>query len=106
MKKHILDRIKDTIEKHSMIAAGDLILVGLSGGADSVCLLALLNALKDDLSIGLSAAYIDHGFRPDETPSEMDFCSKLCSKIDIGFSFRKVDAKAYATSEGLNKQEA
>ncbi|MGO9952530.1 MAG: tRNA lysidine(34) synthetase TilS [Dissulfurispiraceae bacterium] len=106
MKKDILDRFKDTIAKHSMIASGDIILVGLSGGADSVCLLALLITLKNDLNIGLSAAYIDHGLRPDETPAEMDFCSKLCGRMNIGFSTRKVDAKAYAASERLNKQEA
>jgi tRNA(Ile)-lysidine synthase len=106
MKRHIKDQVKNSIAKHSMISAGDRILVGLSGGADSVCLLNILDHLKDDLGVELSAAYIDHGFRPDETPAEIKFCSKLCRERHIAFSTRKIDAKAFAESESLNKQEA
>jgi tRNA(Ile)-lysidine synthase len=106
MKREIQDKVKNTIEKYSMISSGDRILVGLSGGADSVCLLILLNNLKDVLCIELSAAYIDHGFRPNETPAEMDFCSKLCRSNNVAFSTSKVDAAAYADSNALNKQEA
>ena len=86
MKRHIIDRVKDSITKHSMISAGDRILAGLSGGADSVCLLNILDHLKNALGVELSAAYIDHGFRPDETAAEIEFCSKLCSERNIAFS--------------------
>jgi tRNA(Ile)-lysidine synthase len=106
MKKHIIDLVKDSIAKHSMISAGDRILAGLSGGADSVCLLSILDHLKNALGVELSAAYIDHGFRPDETTAEIEFCSKLCSERNIAFSTTKINAKVYAESEGLNKQEA
>ncbi len=106
MKKHIIDLVKDSITKHSMISAGDRILAGLSGGADSVCLLSILDHLKNALGVELSAAYIDHGFRPDETAAEIEFCSKLCSERNIKFSTTKINAQVYADSEGLNKQEA
>lgn len=81
-------------------------MTGLSGGADSVCLLTVLSKLRDALGIDLSAAYIDHGFRPDETPAEMEFCSKLCKERNIAFTTRNIEAKEYAEKEGLNKQEA
>ena len=105
MIKTLADKAKETIAKHSMISAGDRILVGLSGGADSVCLLTILLRIKDDLGIEISAAYIDHGFRPDETPNEIEFCSRFCSARSIDFSTQKIDVKAFAESEGLNKQE-
>jgi tRNA(Ile)-lysidine synthase len=68
MLKTLSNKAKETIAKHSMLSAGDRILIGLSGGADSVCLLTLLLKLKNDLGIEISAAYIDHGLRPEETP--------------------------------------
>lgn len=89
-----------------MIAVGDHILVGLSGGADSVCLLTMLNHMKAEYELTVSAACIDHGFRPSETPAEIDFCRLLCSKLDITFETRKIDPAAFAKREGLNKQEA
>jgi tRNA(Ile)-lysidine synthase len=106
MKKPLADKVKETISRHSMISCGDTILVGLSGGADSVCLVAILHNLTNDLGIKLSAAYIDHGLRPEEIPSEVDFCTKLCGERNITLTIRKIDPKAYAVNEGLNKQEA
>jgi len=81
-------------------------LIGLSGGPDSVCLLSVLASLKDDLGIELSAAYIDHGLRPAETPAETDFCSNLCKRLDIPFYSLQINVKSHAESKKLNKQEA
>ena len=106
MKKPLADKVKDTITKHSMISRGDNILVGLSGGADSVCLVAILLNLTTDLGVELSAAYIDHGLRPEEIPSEVHFCNKLCDERNINFTVRKIDPQSYAANEGINKQEA
>jgi tRNA(Ile)-lysidine synthase len=89
-----------------MISQGDRVLVGLSGGADSVCLVAILINLTHDLGIELSAAYIDHGLRPEEIPSEVAFCRKLCDDRHVNLIIRKIDPKSYAADEGLNKQEA
>ena len=106
MLKTLADKVKTTITKYSMISGGDRILVGLSGGADSASLLTVLLKLKDDLGIEISAAYIDHGLRPRETPDEIEFCRKLCSDRQLPFAVRKIDVKSYADREGLNKQEA
>lgn len=89
-----------------MLQSGDHILVGLSGGPDSVCLLSILNILKNEFGILLSAGYIDHCLRPDETPSEIEFCKGLCSTLNIPFIVRAVDVESLAKSKGINKQEA
>jgi tRNA(Ile)-lysidine synthase len=102
----ISDRIVATVEKYSMLKGGDTVLVGLSGGPDSVCLLHLLHRLKEKIGLKLYAAYVNHNLRPEETPGEIEFCTNLCKKLLIDFTVKSIDVNAYAKDQGLNKQEA
>jgi len=106
MKRTIPELVRAIIAKYSMISRGDRVLIGLSGGPDSVCLLNVLASLKDELDIELTAAYIDHGLRPAETPAEIDFCFNLCKGRDIPFTARPIDVRLHAEAKRLNKQEA
>ncbi len=103
---NLLDKVKTTIKKHSMLCEKDRVLVGLSGGPDSVCLLMLLNQLKEEYKLDLHAIYIDHGLRPDETPDEIKFCKELCERLNISFTTKSIDVISHAKELGLNKQEA
>ena len=89
-----------------MLYEGDRVLIGLSGGPDSVCLLHALNNLKDEYKLALHAIYIDHGLRPDEIPAEIEFCKKFCETLGVPFITKSFDVKSYAMDYGLNKQEA
>lgn len=60
------------------------IVLGLSGGPDSVFLLYLLHALKHENHINIIAAHLDHGWRA-ESPNDAEFCKQLCQKLDITF---------------------
>ncbi len=112
VKGHILanpdlpDKVDSTIKKHSMLAGSETVLVGLSGGTDSVCLLTLLNRLKDEYKLELHAIYIDHGLRPEEIPGEIEFCKNLCENLKIHFITKSIDVTSYAKEHSLNKQEA
>ncbi|MBF0541284.1 MAG: tRNA lysidine(34) synthetase TilS [Nitrospirae bacterium] len=86
-----IKKVFNFAKKYKMFAKGQKILVGLSGGADSVCLLNVL--LTFDLNI--SALYVDHGLRPTQTPSEIEFCSNLCSKLKVDFMVESVDVYQY-----------
>ncbi|MDI6744597.1 MAG: tRNA lysidine(34) synthetase TilS [Thermodesulfovibrionales bacterium] len=103
---NLLGQVNTAIKKYSMLAEKDRVLIGLSGGPDSVCLLHALNKLKDEHKLALYAIYIDHGLRPDEIPSEIEFCKKLCENLGVPFITKSVDVKSYAREYGLNKQEA
>ncbi|MEW6117004.1 MAG: tRNA lysidine(34) synthetase TilS [Nitrospirota bacterium] len=103
---NLLDHIKNTLRKYAMLSHGDIVLIGLSGGADSVCLLVVLDRIKAEYGITLSAAYIDHGLRPDETPREIAFCSALCSALGVPFFTQAIDVPSYAREKGLSTQEA
>lgn len=101
----LIERVRNTIRKYSMFSGGD-ILIGLSGGPDSVCLAVILDKLKEDFNLSLSALYIDHGLRPEETGKEADFCRNFCDERGISFIGESIDVKAHAEKEGMNPQEA
>ncbi|MEF9438517.1 MAG: tRNA lysidine(34) synthetase TilS, partial [Candidatus Mariimomonas ferrooxydans] len=103
---NLLKAALNTINKFSMLTGGDSVLIGLSGGPDSVCLLIILDKLKEDFGLTLSAVYVDHGLRPDEVEHEISFCKKLCSSLGITFFSKSVDVREYAKKKRLSKQEA
>ncbi|MBI4846987.1 MAG: tRNA lysidine(34) synthetase TilS [Nitrospirae bacterium] len=102
----LLKKVKETISKYSMLSEGDCVLIGLSGGPDSVCLAAILDKLKKDFNLSLSAVYVDHGLRPDEVEAEKAFCREFCDGFGINFFCESVDVKGHASDTGLSKQEA
>jgi len=59
----IFEKTLSTIKKYNLIEKGDKIVLGLSGGPDSVCLLHLLNRMKDVLDIEVYAAHLNHQIR-------------------------------------------
>ncbi len=66
------------------------IAVALSGGPDSVCLLYLLNEIKNEFSLTLSAAHLNHGIRGAEADRDEAFCVSLCKKLNIPITVKKV----------------
>jgi tRNA(Ile)-lysidine synthase len=102
----ILRKIRKTVGKYSMLSDSDHVLIGLSGGPDSVCLAVILDRLRKDFNLSLSAVYIDHALRPDEVKRELEFCEALCKELSISFHRRTLDVRKYAKDNGLNLQEA
>lgn len=99
-------RVRETLLKYKMLNVGDSVLVGLSGGADSVCLLLALSELKEEMGIKrLAAAHINHGIRK---TAERDtyFAEELCKKNSIEFFCRYADIPALAAEKGLCEEEA
>ena len=58
-------KVRHTISFHDMVQQDDIVVVAVSGGPDSVCLLDILNELQDELGVQLRVAHFDHGLRPD-----------------------------------------
>ena len=59
----LVSLVRDTMEKYHMVREGDHIAVGLSGGADSVCLLHVLFSLREERGLSLAAVHVHHGLR-------------------------------------------
>ena len=89
-----------------MLSGQERVLVALSGGPDSVCLLYVLKDLKEEFRLDLSVLYVDHGLRPEEAVGEKEFCKNLCAKLKLPFLTKSIDVKSYAEENKLNRQEA
>ncbi|SPD76234.1 tRNA(Ile)-lysidine synthase [uncultured Desulfobacterium sp.] len=85
----IIAKVKKTISRFDMIRPKDRVVVAVSGGADSVCLLDILNRIKDDFEITLFVAHFDHGLRPAEDDEETAFVEALAGALDIPFVTQK-----------------
>lgn len=93
-----------------MIKNHSTVLVALSGGADSVCLLLLLNEIKrqcaNELDFALEAVHVEHGIRGAESRADAGFASDLCKRLHIPCHVHSVDVPQYAKSHGLGLEEA
>ncbi|HHY42159.1 MAG TPA: tRNA lysidine(34) synthetase TilS [Thermoanaerobacterales bacterium] len=95
-----------TIKKYNMVKEGDKVIVGVSGGPDSVCLLHLFNKFRRQLGILLYVAHLDHMFRGKESEEDARFVETLCHNWNIPFFSDKVDVPAYAKKSGLSPEDA
>lgn len=102
MKKKALQ----TISKHNLIEKGMHIVVGLSGGPDSVCLFDILRELSRELELGIYAVHINHQLRPGDAEEDQKYVEELCQKYDIPCYVFVEDCNALAIREGLTSEEA
>ena len=78
------DKVLMTIEAYQMLSDCHTLGIGLSGGADSVCLAHILSANKDKLGVSvIKGIHIHHGIRGDEADRDLEFSRKICEKFDI-----------------------
>ena len=82
------EKILDTINKYNLIESGDKIVLGVSGGPDSVCMLVCLNKLKAKLNFDIVVAHINHLIREDSTEDEQ-YVENTSKKMGIKFYCRK-----------------
>ena len=102
----MLDKIKHTIKKHNMISSGDSIVVGFSGGPDSLCLLHILLQLKDEYNLSICAAHINHLIRGEEAKRDEDFARKFCETNNIKFFLKREDVNSLAKKMKMSSEEA
>ena len=98
--------IKRYIEKNQLICPGDGVVVGLSGGPDSVFLLYALHTLQARMDFTLRAVHVHHGIRGAEADRDEAFSAELCAKLAVPFQAVHVEAPAYAAQHGLSLEEA
>jgi tRNA(Ile)-lysidine synthase len=87
--ENIIKKIRGTILQYGMISQGDRIVVAVSGGPDSICLLNVLNRISKDLEIELVVAHLNHGLRPDEDEVETQLVWDLARSMNVPFETEK-----------------
>lgn len=91
--------------KH-MTDRGDGVLAAVSGGADSVCLLLLLNGMAAELGIRVFAFHMNHGIRGEEADRDEQFVEELCKQLEIPLTVAHEKVETYAEEHGLSGEEA
>lgn len=99
-------QVKQYIRQEGLLAEGDHVIVGLSGGADSVCLLYCLLSLREVLGITVSAVHVHHGIRGEEADRDANFCSRLCMHEKIPFRLLHADVPEEARKRNRSLEEA
>ena len=103
--KDIYGEVKAYIERYRMISERDMVLAGVSGGADSVCMLSILQKLRKEVPFRLMVVHVHHGVRED-AQKDADYVEELCRKWEIPFFLKKVDMAGYAKENSLSPEEA
>ncbi|MCC5912100.1 MAG: tRNA lysidine(34) synthetase TilS [Clostridiaceae bacterium] len=102
----MLDKIKKTIKKHDLIDFGDKIVVAVSGGPDSICLLHTLHSLKEEFQLQIYAAHLNHNFRGIEAQIDAQYVANFCEELNIISFIKSMDVQKHAKENGLSLEEA
>lgn len=105
-KCDLFRKVRQTIEEEKLLSYGDSVLVGLSGGADSVALLRILLALGEESHYRISCAHVNHGLRGVDAKRDMQFVTELCEKLEVPLVVLEEDVKDYALRCHLSLEEA
>ncbi len=105
-EKTVGQRVIGFVREHSLVSAGERLVVAVSGGADSVCLLHILAQWQRELGAELHIAHLDHGLRGAESDSDARYVSDLAYHLDIPATVERRDVAAYRNQEGCSLEEA
>lgn len=103
-RRELIGQLRATILTHGMILPEDRIIVAVSGGPDSVCLLHLLHRLSSEFSASLVVAHFDHGLRPGEDESETALVRTLAA--DLGLAFETERSRVALGTGGSREERA
>lgn len=93
------NRVLQYIKKRNLVKPQSCIVVALSGGSDSVCLINALKNIKVKLNISLIACHVNHMIRANQADSDEKFCEQLCKRLDILFVAGKFDVPKIAKEQ-------
>lgn len=102
----MFQRVLNYVNQHHMLTQGDGIVAGVSGGADSVCLLFVLQKIQEIFGGKLYVAHVNHGLRGEEAVADQEFVRRLCQEWKLPFYLKTVDLPAIACEKKLTEEEA
>jgi tRNA(Ile)-lysidine synthase len=99
-------KVIDFIKRHSLVSPEEIVVVGVSGGADSVCLLHVLAKWRKGLGINLHVAHLNHQLRGVESEADARYVSDLAGSLDIPVTIDRQDVAAYRLGRNFSVEEA
>ncbi len=98
--------VRKTIEEHALIPKGSTVILGLSGGPDSLCLLYILHGLQRTFGFKLKALHLNHLMRGEAAQADVEFLEKTCGELDVPLTVVSCDVYKKAADEGISVEEA
>lgn len=98
-------KIREYIEKYNMLNKGDKVVLGLSGGPDSVCLFFVLLALQAEYNLSIHAIHVNHCIRGEDADEDQKYVEALCKDFEVPLKVIKVDIPALAEESGRSIEE-
>ena len=103
------DKVLNTINKYNLINDGDRIVLGVSGGPDSIAMLNILNDIKNDKNLHMNfdiiVAHVNHMIR-EEAIDDQRFVENFCKKIGVSFYAKSIDVQKIANNKKIGTEEA
>ncbi len=105
-QKFLQKRVLGFIQENQLVSSQHCLLVAVSGGPDSVCLLNILVKLREELGIRLHVAHLNHQLRGAESEADARYVSDLAHRLDIPATIEQRDVKAYQAQQHISLEEA
>ena len=103
------EKVLETIKKYNLIEKGDKLVLGVSGGPDSIAMLNILNDIRNDRNLHLEfdiiVAHVNHMIR-EEAKDDESFVKEFCEKIDVPFYSKSIDVQKIANNNKIGTEEA
>ncbi len=99
-------KVREYIKTWQMLGREDKVIAGISGGADSICLLFMLLELKEEMGFHIAAVHVHHGLRKETADRDEAYVRSVCTKEHVDLFVYHEDVKQYAKEHGLTKEEA
>ena len=102
----LVERVSEYMQEHHMVENGQKIVVGVSGGADSMGLLSILSEIAEYFHISLAVVHVNHGIRGKAADADQAYVENFCRNHEIPCYSFHVDLKRFARKEGMSEEEA
>ena len=106
IQQSIEEDFKVTLQRHDLIKKGDHVVIGLSGGPDSVCLFHLLLSIGESKQLTLYPVHVNHGFRPGAAEEDQQYVEDLTASFGISCRSFEFDCNQIAQKEKISSEEA
>ena len=99
------NKVLKTVKKYNMLSKGDRVLIGVSGGADSIALLEFFVSVKEKYDLDICVAHIEHGIRGEDSVNDAEFVENYCKRLGVNFYLKTIDAPNLAKKAKMGVEE-
>jgi tRNA(Ile)-lysidine synthase len=102
----MIHEVNDFIKKHQLLTSHSIVVVGVSGGPDSLALLHFFHSIREEWNLSLIAAHVDHMFRGEESLEDLHFVQNVSHQLNIKFVSERVNVPDYQHEHKVSPQVA